>query len=476
MRKWQVSVMLAALPGMGVAGDTLSTVQRHPWRAAAEVVVLNAGVWAFDRYVMNEEFARIDGKSLNRNLHHGLVWDNDRFSTNLLAHPYHGGLYFNAARCNGMNFWESVPYSIGGSLLWELSGEAEPPSINDLLATGLGGPALGEVSFRLSSLVLDDTRRGAGRVWREALGLLINPVRGLNRLMTGRMWKVRSHRFAGSRGTEVAVSLHTGVRHLSAGSRPLCGGMYAPCLGLSVRYGDAFRGSRLPYDHFSFDLSLDLSGSQPLVGSIRLTGNLVSKRVEGKSGMEVTYGLCQFFSYYDSEKVTDDDGTPPYRFAETVSFGPGVQFRFPESSLLKGVEQGVWLGGILLGGSLTDHYRVVDRDYNMGSGYSLKSRTSCRFGRWGHFVFDLQHFRLFTWKGYEPEEVLTRNPLYLNAQGDVGNGTFTVAASTFGFTLWKGLSLNLEAVRYRRHTHYRHHEGVRSTTFETRVGISYRVE
>ena len=33
--------------------------KKHPWRAAAETFGMNVGVWAFDRYVMNEDFAKI---------------------------------------------------------------------------------------------------------------------------------------------------------------------------------------------------------------------------------------------------------------------------------------------------------------------------------------------------------------------------------------------------------------------------------
>ena len=40
--------------------------KKHPWRAAAETFGMNVGVWAFDRYVMNEDFAKIsiDRKSV----------------------------------------------------------------------------------------------------------------------------------------------------------------------------------------------------------------------------------------------------------------------------------------------------------------------------------------------------------------------------------------------------------------------------
>ena len=85
--------------------------------------------------------------SIKNNFKTGPVWDTDKFSTNLVAHPYHGSLYFNAARSNGMNFWQSIPFAAGGSLMWEFFMENEPPSINDLMATTFGGVELGEITY-----------------------------------------------------------------------------------------------------------------------------------------------------------------------------------------------------------------------------------------------------------------------------------------------------------------------------------------
>jgi len=71
--------------------------------------------------------------------------------------------------------------------MWELLGESWAPSPNDLLNTSLGGIALGEMTYRLSSLTLDNTATGIERTAREALATLINPIRGFNRLIEGKM-------------------------------------------------------------------------------------------------------------------------------------------------------------------------------------------------------------------------------------------------------------------------------------------------
>ena len=126
-------------------------VKKRYWQAAAEVTGINAAVQLFDRYVTREEFAQTTLRSIRRNFTDGMVWDNDVFITNLFAHPYHGNLYFNAARTNGLTFWESAPYALGGSLMWEFLGETEPPAINDIIATTCGGMAIGEMTHRLRS-------------------------------------------------------------------------------------------------------------------------------------------------------------------------------------------------------------------------------------------------------------------------------------------------------------------------------------
>ena len=130
--------------------------KKHFWRAAGEMFDLNVGLWAFDRYVLDGHYARISWNTIKANFKNGFDWDNDHLSTNMFAHPYHGSLYFNAGRANGFNFWQSELFALGGSAMWEMFMESEYPSKNDIIATPIGGAALGEVFYRTSDLVLDE--------------------------------------------------------------------------------------------------------------------------------------------------------------------------------------------------------------------------------------------------------------------------------------------------------------------------------
>ena len=105
---------------------------KRPWLAAAEVAGLNLGLLAFDHYVLDAAYAKVTMHTLTRNLKlQDWWWEHDLPYTNLLEHPYHGSLFYNASRANGMNFWESSAFTIGGSLMWEIAGECEMLPILD---------------------------------------------------------------------------------------------------------------------------------------------------------------------------------------------------------------------------------------------------------------------------------------------------------------------------------------------------------
>ena len=458
------------------AFDDPERQKKHPWKAALEAFAINVGVQCFDQFVMNEEFAKISFHSIKHNIETGFVWDNDQFSTNLFAHPYHGGLYFNAARSHGMNFWESVPYSFCGSLMWETTCEIEPPAINDLMATTFGGVAIGEVTHRVSNLVFDDRLSGFPRFMREFLGTLICPIKGLNRILSGDAWRVRGkyYKYHDYRRSPVSFSASAGYRYL-ADNNTLFRGEGNPYVRFNLVYGDPFDGETTkPYDYFTLDATFGLSSNQPLITGLHLLGRLWSVPVEVSKGTEMEFGIFQHFNYYDSQPVKDGTSLVPYRISEAASFGPGIIYRFPQVGNLTRFEQRVFLDGILLGGSLTDYYNVIDRDYNMGSGYSVKASSFMEFGKVATFQIGADYYRIFTWKGYEGKDLATTDPLYLNAQGDKGNASLLVLNARFGLALSNRLNLDFNVSNYWRDTHYSYHDDVTSKTFDMSLGLQYK--
>ena len=73
--------------------DSTLLQPRRPWKAALETFGLNMLVWSFDRYIVKEDWAYINGHTIKSNFKKGPVWDTDQFTTNLFSHPYHGSLF-----------------------------------------------------------------------------------------------------------------------------------------------------------------------------------------------------------------------------------------------------------------------------------------------------------------------------------------------------------------------------------------------
>ena len=128
-----------------------------------------------------EDYA-VTAESIRRNLKSGWSSDRDPFNINQLGHPYQGSMYHGFARSAGFNYWESAAYTFAGSAMWEIAGETTHPSINDQIATGIGGTFLGEALFRMSNLILEHGG-GMPRFWRELAAAAVSPATGFNRLV-----------------------------------------------------------------------------------------------------------------------------------------------------------------------------------------------------------------------------------------------------------------------------------------------------
>lgn len=465
------------LPDSAYAFNDPAAAARHPWKAALQTFGINVGVWAFDRFVLNADFARISPATISHNIRNGFVWDNDKFSTNLFAHPYHGSLYYNTARSNGLSFWQSAPYAFAGSLMWETTCEIEPPAINDFIATSIGGVCIGEVTHRLSSLVYDDRTTGFARFFREFIATAICPIRGLNRILSGDAWRVRHsyYKYHDYSRLPVAFSASAGMRYL-ADRNSLFRGESNPYVTFDVVYGDAFSTTaNAPYDYFTAEVTFGLSSNQPLVSSVHLLGRLWGRELDLGNNLEAQFGLFQHFNYYDSQPVKDGTSLVPYRISEAAAIGPGIIYRFPRTGNLRSLEQSLFVDAILLGGSLSDHYNIIDRDYNMGSGYSAKVRTTMDFGKTGAFSLNTAYYAIFTWKGYEGKDLAATDPLYLNAQGDRSRAQLLVVSTRFLFSLSSRVGLDLSSSFYLRHTRYKYHDNVLSRTFTTSIGLLYHL-
>ena len=450
--------------------------KNHPVRAAGTVVGLNLGVWSFDRFVCKSDFAYINAHTIRENLKHGFVWDNDCMGTNMFLHPYHGNLYFNAARSNGFNFWQSSLFAFGGSAMWELFMENEFPSTNDILATPIGGAALGEVAYRMSDLILDDRQTGGRRFGLEAAAFLVSPMRGLTRLLNG---DARRHRPTSGKQfgiPDMSIELSAGIRTLELKDELLDRGV-GLVTEFNMEYGDRYDadGTR-PYDYFHVKANLNLQKAQPLLGQLNVVGRLTGTELVDNRRNYLSMGLYQHFDYYDSDTISDVSAKIPYKFCTPASLGVG--FFYKRKSTGKWDFSGfTHLNAVLLGGALSDYYKVADRNYNLGSGYSTKNGL-CLIYKKDVFALSTSYeaYHFFTWKGY-PDDIdwNTVDPRTLNAQGDKSSAILHAASLRLDFKLRRGLYLTSYFKTYARRTHYHHYEDVHSTTTEGRLMLTFEL-
>jgi hypothetical protein len=173
-----------SIPSIGDSkSDFLADIKARKsyWIPAGEIIGFEVLLNAINR--TNSDDYNSSMSSIEDNLGSSWNTDSDPFATNQLGHPYAGSIYHGFARSAGLNFWESLGYTVAGSAAWEIAGETSPPSYNDQISTGIGGSFLGEALFRMSNLVLEKANMSSG--WRELSAALISPPTGFNRLAFG---------------------------------------------------------------------------------------------------------------------------------------------------------------------------------------------------------------------------------------------------------------------------------------------------
>lgn len=459
-------------------GLLVTPMKPSPWMALAEATAVNVFVQCFDRFVTAQDYAQTTWKTGMDNIKNGFVWDNDRFSCNLIMHPYHGNLYFNSARENGLSYWASMPYPVIGSLQWEIFGEKEPPAINDFIATSFGGMCIGEVLHRMSNTLLDDSKRGWPRFFREAAAFLVSPIKGVNRLVTGKAWHVSHDKYLyhDSERNPLDFSITAGSRYLVDDGK-LFRGASNPFVNLFMEYGDALNesGYNKPYDFFDFEATFSMSKNQPIINHLNITGRLWGTQIHRNKGTEAVFGIYQHFDYFDSEAIKDGSTKTPYRISEAAAFGPGLVLRMPSIGVLSHLEQRFYIDAVLLGGTKSDYLTIKKRDYTMGSGYSVKNKTHMELRHFGRFIFNTRLYHLFTWKGYENKDLTNIDPLYVNAQGDKGNVYLVIVNPLVEIDITPKWSANINGNFFYRRTHYKYYNDVRTRTYDLRFGLTCHI-
>lgn len=383
------------------AGDSALFKAPRPMRTAIEVFGVNALVWTFDRFIReggeNHVF-RTGFRSWGENLKSGWNWDDNSFSTNQFAHPYHGNLYFNAARSNGFSYWQSMPFAFAGSFMWEYFGETHQPSLNDWISTSVGGIALGEMTHRLATTIRHNQMSGSRRHMREIGAMLIDPIGGLNRILNGDWSRVGPNdpgRFPQNFHTRMDIGLRTrGENNLWEADTT---DVY---MAFDFAYGDPFFGD-LGGPFENFDLSLELYfGDKTRIADVQGSGNLAGAIL--KETDEASHILCAFHRY-------DYVNTSALEFGGQ-SFTAGLLSRYETRHGLE-LRTDLQLGSMILGGATSDHENVSGRSYDYGLGPT--ARFSAWLSRDGWRLFEVRHeqFWLHAISGNQVDHHISRSTL-----------------------------------------------------------------
>jgi len=364
---------------LDVAYETWES-KRQFWIAAGELAIVQFIPWALAKWGRtwdnpDDNWANVNSETWWRNISYGWEYDGDAFETNYFAHPYHGNLYYNVGRTNGYNFWESSAWAATGSMLWEYFGETFRPAFNDWINTTLNGITLGEVLYRLSAMLTDNTASGSNRVLREIGGAILNPLRGVNRLISGETIRVFPNP-EDRKPKDYLVTVNAGIRSLDKtgegdafAKKRVEEGLFV----LDMFYGNLFRENiKKPFS--TFQLSLAFSSGSPNLTSLQAYGNLIGSYFVDRKRTQHLFLTTINYAYYNN---------PGFIYGGT-SIVPGLKsfFHLGESTRII-TDVGIDL--IAMGATPNDYYTDPEgRNYDFGPGFGINLGASIQ-----NYIWDL---------------------------------------------------------------------------------------
>ena len=331
--------------------------------------------------------------------------------------------------------------------MWELFMEIEAPSNNDLFTTTLGGIMLGEITYRVASLILDDSSTGSERTWRELGAGLINPIRGINRIIKG---KTKSHKkHHNQERQDVIGEISFGGNTVGEGL-DLGNGKESPLLKMQFVYGTPFlKEKRKPFDYFNLHLGLNLKGLDTITnfyGDALLFGKNFNFQVNTEDMVQDNLmGAFQHFDYLANDV---------YKVAAS-GLGAGVISRFSAYEGMNLYTSG-HLSAVILGGSNSAYAEEAHRDYNLGPGFSGKFEGWLVNDKYGEMLVSYLRYWLYTLSGAEGQERIEITSFKVNTP------------------IGKHFMLGAEYLYYFRQGVYTDYNDIQAENNEFRGFISYR--
>ena len=434
--------------GQAVPSSDGKGPRKKPLLAALEVFVINAGVWAYDRYALNKDYSHISWKTWKANLKSHWIWDSDSLGTGFFGHPYQGSMYFQSARSLGMTFWESIPYAAGGYLMWGYFMENDPPSYNDLIMTTLGGVGLGEVKYRLSAKLLEGLSDGGGGAWRRILAFALAPISNLNRWIRG--GEARFSPGGGGPGPDVHGELSFGGSMISPKGN-LAGAKFSPGVSYDIAYGvgrSEIRSGR-PFELFFLNGEVRYAQKTAFL-DIGTYGLLAGAEIGSSGPSRSVIGLFQNYDYFKSETM----------YLSGVALSAGLVSLFPlgrRSELITSLQ----LGFVPLGAARNPYLGVGDRDFNYDWGGMGKAEIWLRHLPIGSISVKAGRYQLYTIDAAAPVGT------------DKGHDFWTYVKADYRLPLAEHLGLRFDYGLYRLHQEFRIHPPAKTRL--SRVGAALDV-
>ena len=410
--------------------DTAYNKKSKWWKPAIKVVSSNLTTFLADRYIFKYDYSiQVGFSSWGHNLKTGWVWDTDRFGVNFFGHPYSGASTFNSARANGYNYWQSIPFSAEGSLLWEYFGENTLPSYNDLYNTTVNGALLGEIIYRLSSNILDDRTSGTQRFFRELAAGIIDPSREFGRIMNGKAFRKTKKEVY--QKEPLNVTIYAGVQTLDNRVQDLFKTSTTnEILDLQLDYGNPFENrKRKPFDFFKLRIDLSYGVGRKILDRVTGYGYLTGRNYLADSGHKaMLVGIFQYYDYWDNK--TFELGA--------AGFGAGVITKFPINKTKKSnLYTSLHLTIIPLAGTSTKFGPDTSqfRDYNYGCGLGGNFESTINFGRSATITMAAYYYYIHSYIGLKENNFIG----ILKPRGTI--------------RLYKSLSIGFEEAVYYNHVH-----------------------
>ena len=404
--------------------------KRYPlWYPLIGIVIHNTALNVFDTYVLKKDYTNIGFNSWKRNLKAGWpwseswIWSEDKLSLNFIGHPLSGAGYFNSARSSGYNFLQSTPYAFVGAYWWKMFDEIGPPEREDIIITPVDGVLFGEILYRLSSNILDDRTRGSERVFREVAVGILDPVRGLDRLLQGKSFRVTTKEVY--QKEPLNVTLYSGLLKINNETK-FGSGSSSGVLNMLVDYGNPFEvRRRKPFDFFRFNMEFGTGWGKKYLNVVEASGLLFGKNIQwGK--LEMLAGAFQHYDYYDN-----------YIFElSTLGLGAGIISKLPVNSN-SDLFTSIHFAGVPFGANSTrfgpDSSKVGD--YNFIGGWEAKFESTLDFGNRVKATIKGNYFWTHTFVG-------------LPGKNTAGNNYVAIINPRISIRIIRDLSLGFEQVVY----------------------------